>query len=286
VGPGSVGPGSVGPGSARLALTAAMGRPVILAGQRLLAVPEALTGLFPDGGLRRGSTVSLTAGASPGITSLALALTVPVTRSGSWVATVGLTSLGLVAAAQLGAALDRMAIVPSAGDQWPVVAAALLDSVDILLLAPGGRVRPADARRLTARVRERGAVLVVLPSAGRHNDGWPEATDLHLRVDAARWEGLKDGAGHLQSRVLDVVATGRRAAARPRRGRVWLPGQDGRISMVRLAHDCELGSDSRELGSDSRELGSDSRELGTGPEAMSAVAAGAVTADLLPIRAG
>jgi hypothetical protein len=241
-----------------------MGRPVVLAGQRLLAVPAALTGLFPDGGLRRGSTVSLTAGASPGITSLALALTVPVTRSGSWVAAVGLTSLGLVAAAQLGAALDRIAIVPSAGEQWPVVAAALLDSVDILLLAPGGRVRPADARRLAARVRERGAVLVILPSTGRRNGGWPEATDLNLRVDTARWECLETGAGHLRSRVLDVVVTGRRAAARPRRGRVWLPGPDGRISMVRVAH--------------SRELGADSRELGTGPEAT--------TADLLPIRAG
>jgi hypothetical protein len=227
---------------------AAVGRPVVLAGQRLLAVPDALTWLFPDGGLRRGSTVGLAAGAGRGTTSLALALTVPVTRSGGWVAAVGLSSLGLVAAAQLGAALDRMALVPSAGEQWPVVAAALLDSVDILLLAPGGRVRAADARRLTARARERGAVLVILPpagtGAGMRGGGWPEATDVHLSVEAARWEGLEAGAGHLRSRVLDVVASGRRAAARPRRGRVWLPGPDGRISMVRLDH----GVGSAEVG--------------------------------------
>jgi hypothetical protein len=234
-----------------LSRPAAVGRPVVLAGQRLLAVPDALTWLFPDGGLRRGSTVSLAAGAGRGTTSLALALTGPVTRSGCWVAAVGLSSLGLVAAAQLGASLDRVALVPSAGEQWPVVAAALLDSVDVLLLAPSGRVRPADARRLTARVRERGAVLVILPPTGMQaagmpsagmqsagmqsaTAGWPEAADVHLSVVAAHWEGLEAGAGHLRSRVLDVVASGRRAAARPRRGRVWLPGHDGRISMVRL----------------------------------------------------
>ena len=202
---------------------------MVLAGQRLLAVPDALQGLFPEGGLRRGSTVSLAPG--PGSTSLALALTVPVTRSGSWVAVVGFSSLGLVAAAQLGVALDRVALVPSAGGQWPVVAAALLDSVDILLLAPGGRVRPAEARRLTARVRERGAVLVVQSSAG----SWPEVADVHLSVDAAQWEGLEAGAGHLRSRVLEVVATGRRAATRPRRQQIRLPDGDGRITLVAAA---------------------------------------------------
>jgi hypothetical protein len=218
-----------------LSLAAAIGRPVAPAAQRLLAVPDALAELFPDGGLRRGSIVSVAADAGMGTTSLALALTVSVTRGGAWVAAVGLSSLGLMAAAQMGAALDRFALVPSAGEQWPVVAAALLDSVDLLLLAPLGRVRPADARRLTARARERGAVVVVLPTAGTHLARWPEAVDLHLTVAAARWEGLGTGDGHLQSRVLDVVATGRRAAGRPRRRQIWLPGLDGRVAAAPAA---------------------------------------------------
>jgi hypothetical protein len=233
---------SATPDPRMLSLAAAVGRPVTLAGERLLAVPDALAGLLPDGGLRRGSTVSLGAGEGPGMTSLALALTVSVTRGGSWVGVVGLPSLGLAAAAQMGAALDRVAIVPSAGDQWPVVAAALLDSVDLLLLAPAGRVRAGDARRLTARARERGAVLVVVPPAGMRAGSWPEPADLHLTVEAARWEGLEAGAGHLQSRVLDVVVTGRRAAGRPRRGRIWLPGRDGGISVVQPATGAEVAA--------------------------------------------
>jgi hypothetical protein len=221
---------------------AGAGRSVVLAGERVLAVPPPLAGLFPEGGLRRGSTVSLAGGAGAGVTALALALTVPVTGSGSWVAAVGLPSLGLVAAAQMGAALDRLALVPSAGEQWAVVVAALLESVDLLLLAPHGRVRPADARRLTARARERGAVLVILPPGGTPAARWPEATDLVLTVETARWEGLEGGTGHLRSRLLDVVATGRRAAARPRRRQVWLPGPDGRIAAAPTGREARQGA--------------------------------------------
>jgi hypothetical protein len=214
----------------RALLAAAMGRPVTLAGERLLPLPDALAGLFSEGGVRRGSTVSVAAAAGTGATSLALALTVSVTRGGAWVAAVGLPSLGLVAAAQLGAALERVALVPSAGEQWPVVAAALLDSVDMLLLAPQGRVHAGDARRLAARARERGAVLVVLPGTGSAAGRWPEAVDVCLTVDAARWGGLDGGAGHLRSRLVEVVATGRRAAGRPRHQQVWLPAPDGGIA--------------------------------------------------------
>ncbi|HJR24902.1 MAG TPA: hypothetical protein VJ804_05480, partial [Acidimicrobiales bacterium] len=50
-------------------------RPVALARERQLPVAEALRSLLPMGGLRRGSTVAVTAGAGVGgATSLALAL--------------------------------------------------------------------------------------------------------------------------------------------------------------------------------------------------------------------
>jgi hypothetical protein len=218
-----------------LALAAGAGvGPLVLAKDRLIEVPAPLAGMLPEGGLRRGSTLTVATGDGTGCTSLALALAAPVTRSQGWVAAVGLPSLGLVAAAQLGVALDHLALVPAAGGQWPVVAAAILDSFDVLLLAPESQVRPAEARRLTAKARERGVVLMVLgppPRAGRVSSGvWPERADVDIAVSRARWDGLQQGAGYLQARVVDVVVSGRRAAARPRRWRVWLPGADGRVA--------------------------------------------------------
>jgi hypothetical protein len=227
--------------SPALALAAASGvSPAVLARDRIIDVPEALAGMLPEGGLRRGGTLTLTTGDGTGCTSLALALTARATRDRSWVAAVGLPSLGLTAAAQLGVALDHLALVPAAGRQWPVVAAAVLESFDVLLLAPEGQVRAVDARRLTAKARERGAVLMVLhPSARR---AWPEKADVDIAVSRARWDGLQEGAGYLRARVVDVAVSGRRAAARSRTWRVWLPGPDGRIAAVDSLHLHSAGS--------------------------------------------
>jgi hypothetical protein len=157
---------------------------------------------------------------------LALALAAAVTAGDAWVAAVGLPSLGLVAAAELGVKLDRLALVPVPGDRWPAVVAALLDGMDLLLLGPPGRVRPADARRLVARAREQGAVLAVLePPRVRR---WPDGPDLRLSVASASWEGLGWGHGYLRSRRVEVVTTGRRAAARERRTVLLLPGPAGK----------------------------------------------------------
>jgi hypothetical protein len=229
---------------AGLSQVAGAGRPIVLARERLIDIPTSLAGMLPEGGLRRGSTLTLAAGGGAGCTSLALALIMPVTQSGSWVAAVGLPSLGLVAAVQLGASLDRLALVPAAGASWPVVVAALLESVDVVLLVPSGRVQPSDARRLSAKARERGAVLVVLQPAGAPSARWPEAADLHLTVGDAHWEGLGHGSGHLRSRVLDVVSSGRRAASRPRIWRVTLPGPDGQVGLAPVSAGADAGSES------------------------------------------
>lgn len=186
--------------------------PVTLAGHKTLPVVERLEPLFPEGGLRRGSTVAVV-----GSLSLALAVVAGPSQAGAWCAAVGLPSLGVVAAAEAGIALDRFPMVADPGDEWPTTAGALLDAFDVVLLrAPGrGGGNGNGNRRLEARARERGAILVV---AGH----WPGA-DIRLAVDNAEWEGLGDGHGHLCRRHLDVVATGRRAAARERRAELWLP---------------------------------------------------------------
>ena len=204
-------------------------RPVTLARDQRWPVLPALEGLLPAGGLRRGSTVAV--GAAPGAggaTSLALAMVAQASQAGSWVAAVGLPSLGLVAADELGVALERLALVAApARDAWGAVVASLVDGFDLVVLHPGrGGVRAADARRLAARARERGTVLLPL------GPGWPVQADCSLVVTRTRWEGLEQGHGHLQARKVRVARTGRGEAAPPRRADLWLPDADGRVALV------------------------------------------------------
>ena len=189
--------------------------PVALAGDQLLPVRPELADLFPRRGLKRGSVVGIAPGA--GATSLALWTLAAASQQGSWTAIVGLPAVGALAAAEAGIDVARCALVPDPGpSSWPTVVAALLDAIDLVVLASPSRVRAADARRLSARARERGSVLVVL---GR----WPEGPDVRLQPVAARWTGVGDGHGALASRRLDVVAGGRGAAARERKVGVVLP---------------------------------------------------------------
>ncbi len=185
-------------------------RPVSLAGEHVLPVLPALQGLLPGGVLRRGSMVAVV-----GSTSLALALAAAPSATGSWCAAVGLPSLGLVAVAELGVDLDRLALVREPGESWPSVVAALLDALDVVVVRPPGPARSSHVRRLAARARERGAVLVAACS-------W-EGADVCLGVAGSEWHGLGAGHGHLRSRRLEVTSRGRGAAARPRHADVWLP---------------------------------------------------------------
>jgi len=212
-------------------------RPVDLARDLRLPVLPAFDPLLPTSGLRRGTTAAIEA--RPGVTgaaSLALALAAGASQAGSWVAAVGLGTLGLAAAAELGVALERLVVVADPGREragWASVVAALVDGFDVVLVAAGpsarrgGRLRAGDARRLVARVRERGAVLVAV---GGDLPG--ERSHLRLTVTSAAWQGLGDGWGHLQGRRVAVDAGGRGDAARGRRAELWLPGPDGRVTVA------------------------------------------------------
>ncbi len=180
---------------------------------RLLPVAEPLRPLLP--GLRRGGSVVVT-----GSRYLLLAVMAPVTWAGGWTAVVGMPELGLLAAAQAGVALERTALVPDPGPHWPAVTAALLDGLDLVVVAPNGPVNDRVAGQLAARARRSGAVLVAYGP-------WPGA-DLTLSASPGRWEGLARGHGRLRARELTVTAYGRGAAARPRQVRVLLPDPAGR----------------------------------------------------------
>jgi hypothetical protein len=181
-------------------------------------VLPALSKLLPEGALRRGSTVAVS-----GATSLALALLAGPSQAGSWCAAVGLPSLGLVAAAEVGIALERFPLIARPGQEWPAVVAALFDAVDVVLVSLPRHVRTGDARRLVAKARERGTVLVTTGSSRAL------PADVRLTVEQAAWEGLGKGHGHLRARRLDVVADGRGAAGRERRTSLWLPAPDGGV---------------------------------------------------------
>jgi hypothetical protein len=201
------------------------GTPDPLAHERLLTAVPGIAGLLPDGGLRRGSTLAVT-----GSTSLALAIAAGPSAAGSWCAAVGAPALGLAAAEEMGIALERFPLIAAGGRAWVRVVAAALEAFDVVLAWPHG-LAAAEARRLSALGRDRGAVLVVC------GPGWPERADLRFEAVGSRWIGLEGGHGRLRARRLEVVVAGRGAAAIPRRAALWLPGPGGEIAAGETALD-------------------------------------------------
>ncbi|MFZ0170634.1 MAG: hypothetical protein WAL04_03025 [Acidimicrobiales bacterium] len=196
-------------------------RPTSFAGERLLPVTPALQEILPVSGLQRGSTVVVDSHRSSGATTLALELLAGPSVGGYWCAVGGALELGVLAAAERGIDLARLVIVPSLGtaDRWMQVLAALFDSVDVVLFAPRAAVRPSAARRLAARSRDRGSVLVVLD----HEGNWSGPSDLRCTVTGSEWSGLSRGHGLLTSRRYELEVSGRGAAARPRQAALQLP---------------------------------------------------------------
>jgi hypothetical protein len=215
-----------------LALLAERTRPVSSSQTRLIPVLAPLAELLPDGALRRGSTILVTGssagggGGGGGDISMALALLAAASGAGSWCALVGVDDLGAVAAHDMGIDLGRLAVVPRPGAAWAETASLLLGGVDLVVLRPPFRPRPAMARKLVARTRERRSVLVIVP--GR--SGWPDPPDIRLSIDDLRWEGAGSGEGYLSGRLMTLTATGRRASARPRRHHLWLPSAAGTVA--------------------------------------------------------
>lgn len=179
---------------------------------RVLPVRGELAGLLPWGGLRRGSTVSV-----GGSTSLLLALLAGATADGCWAAVVGLPQVGVLAAAELGVSVQRLALVPSPGSDPGPVIAALLDGIDLVAVACP--LPSSLARRLTARARQRRAVLIAFGS-------WPSA-DVELTAESVRWNPLDDGAETLRRQEISVRSGGRGSAGEPRHVLLTFGAEEG-----------------------------------------------------------
>ncbi|MFD7024874.1 hypothetical protein [Promicromonospora sukumoe] len=199
-------------------------------GARVLPVHPHLAALLPDGGLRAGTTVVVR-----GSTSLLLTLLAEASRDGAWTVLVGYPAAGMAAAADAGCDLSRTLVVPlpaGSGVDAPAVLAALIDGMDVVVVGPEVTLLDQDRRRLTARARDRGTVLVPTaplsagysplqrPSTGRMSSTQRAAGDwagahVVLEATAGGWAGVDGGVGWLRRRTLRVRRTGRGSAARP-----------------------------------------------------------------------
>jgi hypothetical protein len=129
---------------------------VLPGSQSLLPVPDSLAAQLP-GGLPKG-TVAVLSGAR----SLPVGMAAAVTAAGGHVAVVGMPDFGLLAAAEMGADLSRLAVIPNPGNDPVEVAAVLMDGMDLVVLGLAGRsVSATRARAVVARARQRGCTLLV-----------------------------------------------------------------------------------------------------------------------------
>ncbi|GGJ75805.1 hypothetical protein GCM10010123_02150 [Pilimelia anulata] len=173
---------------------ASVTRPVTTASAATSAGTDAVLPLHPilrelcpwPGGLRRGATLAVT-----GSRTLLWAVLASIVATGQWAAVVGDPSLGMVAAAEHGLPLDRLAIVADPGPDWPSVVAQLLDGLPVVAVNTTGPVSASTARALSARARRAGSLLIPM------NAQWP-GWDLTLTATGKTWHGLKAGRGRLR----------------------------------------------------------------------------------------
>lgn len=163
---------------------------------RALDTSPTVAGLLPGGSLKTGVAYAI-----EGSTSLAMALMAGPSQAGAWCGVVGVPTFGAEAAAAAGIDLERLALVPYPGDQWMPVTAALVDVLTVVLVRPPLPPSDSTVSRLMARLRERGATLIVLGQ-------WPGA-EARLQVTSNEWRGLGDGHGYLRTRQLGVGVTTR-----------------------------------------------------------------------------
>jgi hypothetical protein len=140
-----------------------------------------------------------------------------VTAGGGHVAVVGLPDFGLLAAAEMGADLSRLAVIPDPGTDPVEVAAVLVDGMDLVVLGLGGRRVPQTrARAVVARARNKGCTLLV-------TDGDWQGAPTRLEARVCGYDitpASRPGFGRISRVRLQVsgVCAGRRVTARARAG--------------------------------------------------------------------
>ena len=178
-----------------------------------LPIPQLLAELLPvlPALLPRG-TVAVLSGAR----SLPLSMVAAVTAAGGNAAIVGQPNIGLLAAVEMGADLSRLAVIPDPGSDPVEVAAVLMDGMDLVVLALGGRSVPLTrARAVVARAHHKGCTLLV-------TDGDWQGASIRLTARVCGYETTASmpGFGRISKvrlQINDVCARGR-AISRVRTG--------------------------------------------------------------------
>jgi hypothetical protein len=185
---------------------------------RLVPTHPALAPLLPGGGLKQGAAYSVERSAT-----LLMALLAGPSQAGAWCGVVGVPEFGVEAAQGFGIDLERLVLVPHPGEEWLTVTAAIADVLGVVVTRPPKRASDAAVSRLTARLRQRGATLIVLGS-------WPQSEAM-LSISESEWSGIGSGHGHLSARQVTVTVTSR-VSGRPRSARLWLPDAERRVRAV------------------------------------------------------
>jgi hypothetical protein len=175
-----------------------------------LPIPQLLVDVLPDA-LPRG-TVAVLSGAR----SLSLSMVAAVTAAGGNAAIVGQPDCGLLAAVEMGADLSRLAVIPDPGSDPVEVAAVLMDGMDLVVLALGGRSVPLTrARAVVARAHHKGCTLLV-------TDGDWQGASIRLQARVCGYETTPSavgtpGFGRISKVRLQISGAGR-AIGRVRAG--------------------------------------------------------------------
>lgn len=173
-------------------------------GVRSLPTDAAVAPLLPGGALKAGAAYAVS-----GSLTLAMLLLAGPSAAGGWCGVVGVPEFGVEAAAGLGVDLDRLVLVPDPGAHWLAVTAQLAEVLPVVLVRPpSAGAAPAEAARLSSRLRQRGSTLLV---AG----AWPGA-EASLAAAGGGWTGIEAGGGYLAGRLIDVVVTVRDLRTRHR----------------------------------------------------------------------
>ena len=204
----------------------------VLTHEQTVPVAAEFAALFPERALVRGRTLAC---AGPAATSTGMAVVAAAVAGGAWLAVVDVPTFGLDAASEVGIALERVvavSVTPSAADDripsgaspssWVDVMAAVVDGFDIVLARVPADAAAGPLRRLATRIRQRGAVVILLGDAIAGQDG-AMPCDGVIESGGIVWSGLGVGFGALRQRTVELHMSGRRVPGR-RQCRVTLPG--------------------------------------------------------------
>lgn len=184
-----------------------------------IEVVPPLQPLFASGGIERGRVYALHGEAH---LSLLFGLCSHATTHGSWLAIVNTPHVGFMSAHEHGVALHRVVNVHAQSHHEPHVVGALVDGFDLVAIS-SPTCSVTQARKIAARVKAQGSVLLVLGKPGAFE------VDTSLEAHIAHWQFTT----HAVSRTVRVSAQGRRSPQK-RSCVVEMPSSRGSVREINI----------------------------------------------------